>query len=121
MSKTDKCALCLEMKPLCKSHLLPKSLYKLLRHSDAHPNPWVLTQATRSSAVITSRQAIEHLLCTTCENLLSAGGEKYLLARCLRQDGTFPLRDLILPAEPVAWAGEQRIYHSTRNHALDLD
>lgn len=122
MSKTETCALCHEVKPLCKSHLLPKSLYKLIRREGAHnPNPWALTQATKSSAAFTSRQAVEYLLCTTCENVLSAEGEKYVLAHCLRQDGTFPLRELTLAIEPVTWADGQQLYHGTRNPALNTD
>jgi hypothetical protein len=80
MSKNGMCALCRDVVPLCKSHLLPKILYKLIRPADAlHRNPVAFTQ---TSAVMTSRQTVEYLLCTTCENLLSAKGEKYVLAHC---------------------------------------
>jgi hypothetical protein len=44
-----------------------------------------------------------------------------VLAHCLRQDGTFLLRDLTLATEPANWAAEQRLYHGTRNAALNID
>ena len=114
------CALCLKEKALCRSHLLPKSLYRLIRSEGApNPNPFAVVQtATQAKAALTSRQTAKHLLCSVCENLLSSGGEKYVLAHCLRQDRTFPLRDKVLQGEPLVRAGGELLYHSSRNPGI---
>src|SRR5437762_2873238 len=103
MATRTTCRLCTQSKPLCRSHLLPKALYKALRlgGSDENPNPLIITQTpTDASAMATSRQAVQPLLCQTCENVLSAPGEKYALAQCLKLDGTFPLRDVLQRTTP---------------------
>jgi hypothetical protein len=119
MRSAANCAMCGRMTSLCNSHLLPKSLYKLMRSvGAANPNPLALTPETR---VATSRQTTKHLLCSTCENRLSASGEKYVLAHCLRQSGAFPLRDLAVPAEPQIRFDGQCLYHSTKNVGINID
>ncbi len=124
MFGTERCGLCGELKPLCKSHFLPKSLYKLLRPRDrANPNPSAFTMvpAKRPRGVITSRQSVERLLCTACENLLSAKGENYVIVQCLRQDGTFPLRDSILATEPLVSTGREQVHHISKNPAFNTE
>jgi len=120
MSWYGACALCLEEKALSRSHLLPKSLYRLVRSEGApNPNPFALVQtATQANAALTSRQTAKHLLCSRCENLLSSGGEKYVLAHCLRQDRTFPLRDKVFQCKPLLRAGRELLYHSSRNPSI---
>ena len=59
------CALCLEEKPLQKSHLLPKAMYRGLREEgDSISNPILITQGVATS---TSRQLVQPLLCSACE------------------------------------------------------
>jgi hypothetical protein len=50
----------------------------------------------------TSKQAKQNLLCKICEDRLNKNGESWVIANCYNpQDGTFPLRDLILPAKAL--------------------
>ena len=109
MSTTRVCGLCHRQALLCKSHLMPKALYRLLRSDGAaNPNPFSIRQTiTQANAAITSRQAAKHLLCRSCQNVLSAKGEKYVLANCLRQDVTFPLRDKVLVRAEASASGQR--------------
>jgi len=55
------CALCLEVRDLRDSHLIPRAFYKLVRDAEAkHPNPIVVNPAI---TVATSKQVSDHLLC----------------------------------------------------------
>ena len=105
---TRECRLCLNVRQLCKSHLLPKAIYKTLRSSTApNPNPILLGDGF---AAQTSEQAQEYLLCERCENLFREGGEDWVLANCLRPGGRFPLRDKLYNATPVVQDSEIRFY-----------
>lgn len=87
-----QCKLCLHDKQLRNSHFLSAGIYRELRDDHGgNPNPWVVTS---KSAVQTSRQMRAHLLCHDCEQRLSRLGESWVLAHCLRKDGTFPLASL---------------------------
>jgi hypothetical protein len=96
--KVGTCGLCREQRDLRDSHLLPASVYKLLREPDClNPNP---VMVTRAHAGATSRQVTARLLCQDCEQRFSRNGERYVLAQCARRD-SFPLRDTLRRLTPV--------------------
>jgi hypothetical protein len=92
-SHVGSCGLCLIIKELQDSHLLPAATYKLSRiNSRRDPNPVVIT-TKRSST--TSRQVSAYLLCAECENKFSRNGESYIFNQCARPGGEFELRELL--------------------------
>jgi len=105
---TLECRLCLNVRPLCKSHYLPKAIYKTLRSSTSpNPNPVVFGAGFGYQ---TSEQAQTHLLCEECEARFRNGGEDWVLANCLRPSGKFPLRDILYNATPAWEDNEIRLY-----------
>jgi hypothetical protein len=97
----SRCRLCLEVKPLQKSHLLPKALYRLLRtQSIKNPDPvWF----TRKAAWTSSKQLADELLCSDCEQLFNKNGEDWVLRHCYRGKHRFRLRQMIAGIRPVAF------------------
>jgi hypothetical protein len=106
--------------PLRESHYLPKGIYRLLRDDGAkNPNPWLLTDKT---SVQTSRQMTASLLCDDCEQRLSDMGENWVLARCLRKDGAFPLAATLRSREPDV-SGPQtptKVYYAAGIPEIDV-
>ncbi len=74
------------------SHIMPKWAYRRAR-GDAR-NPVMIHDG---SAVLTSRQVTEHLLCRSCEQSFSRA-EKYAAEVVYQQDGSAPALSLLEPA-----------------------
>ena len=74
-----KCKLCLQVRDLQNSHLMPAALYKKSRtQGAANPNPM---QVTERGSIQTSRQMRNYVLCRDCEQLFSKRGENYAMAQ----------------------------------------
>ena len=73
----DTCPLCLQVKPLIDSHLLPRRLYSLLDNAG-------LYVAERGTGTL--RQISKHLLCGDCDNKINEKGENWTLNFCYRPD-----------------------------------
>jgi hypothetical protein len=97
--KIGKCKLCLANSvELHDSHFLPKGVYRILRDDGASkPDPWIITER---KAVQISLQLKAALLCHDCEQRFSRQGENWVLANCLRRDGTFPLASILASRTP---------------------
>jgi len=93
------CKLCLQVKELCQSHYIPKSVYRLF-HKRQLGDPVVMTP---NLVLSTSQQIRDYLLCLDCEARFSIA-EKYVVA-CMARDGGFPLRDK-LQGKPSSPAGK---------------
>ena len=94
MRPSGKCALCLEEHPLCDSHLLPKSMYRLLRAPNLkNPNPVHIVRS--GTAYATSKQISDYLLCNGCEQRFRREGEDWTMAQCYRDNHTFRLRETL--------------------------
>jgi len=104
-----QCSLCQEMKDdLRDSHLLPRSVYRLLRTpASDDPNPVLIT---KERAMITPRQVTAPLLCGGCEDLFSKNGETWAMANCDRGSEGFRLRDLLTSAPPLARLPNALVY-----------
>lgn len=88
------CGLCGQTRELQQSHLLPRALYKRLRDkSRGNPNPLLFSAKDEHQ---TSRQAVQYLLCSECEQRFHRYGEDWTLEQCARDANMFPLRDLLL-------------------------
>ena len=109
-----KCKLCLrDDVDLQNSHFLPAGIYRILRDdAEKSPHPWVLTKKT---AVQSAKQMKAWLLCTDCEQRLSANGEDWVLRNCLKKDGRFPLASILASKTPEASSDETntKVYHAS--------
>lgn len=88
---TAACGLCREVRPLCRSHLLPRAFYRLLRGNGAenpNPNPHFLTREFDQQI---PSQAADYLLCDVCEQMFRRNGEDWVLRHCYRGHGIFRL------------------------------
>jgi hypothetical protein len=113
-----RCALCLLVKNLQDSHLLPKSLYKKTRTPGAtNPNP---TLVTSRGTVQTSRQIKDYLLCEDCEGLFSRNGEDYVM-RQVAHRGEFPLLDTLRAAAATKSEGGFDWYDKVAVPGIDRD
>jgi len=77
---------------------MPAGVYRLLDSPRApNRNPVLVT----SQAVVqTSRQITEHLLCTSCEQILQREGEGWVLPLLATREGAFPLHDILTARPP---------------------
>ena len=116
-----ECKLCLrDPVVLENSHFLSAGIYRQLRDENgANPNPWLVTSR---SAVQTSRQMTAHLLCRDCEKRFSNGGERWVLTRCSKKDGTFPLASVLSSRIPDLSSSESqtKVYFAARIPKIDI-
>lgn len=110
-----RCALCLENQELVSSHLIPQAVYDYCRSPGSEP-----VSMTSTIVMQTSRQVQHRLLCQRCEDILNKGGESWLLPLLATIDKKFPLLDIIEQFEPDEVDGEGRIYHASRNPAIEV-
>jgi hypothetical protein len=112
-----KCKLCWEDRELQDSHLLPAAVYKMCRaQSDESPDPIGIRNDPKIKAFRvfqTSKQITGHVLCFSCEQILNAKGEDWLLPQLSTLQG-FPLYDKITTIEPAAIDGDLSAYESVR-------
>lgn len=112
----QKCPLCLEVKPVVKSHLMPATLYEYCTPPDGHPI------AVTSDVVLESdRQLQDHLLCADCEDVLNKGGENWVLPLLARLEGPFPLYDMLVRIEPDVVDGDARVYAAAKSADIQVD
>jgi hypothetical protein len=89
------------------SHLLPRGIYKFLGEPDQKiKDPIVVSRRT---AISTSKQMKDFLLCLTCERLFNRNGEDYVL-RQIWNGKSFPLLDRLKVAAPVDFKVRGKAY-----------
>jgi hypothetical protein len=108
------CKLCLkDGMDLQRSHLLSAAIYRILRDDGraANPNPVLITP---EGQVQSSKQQRAFLLCRSCEAILSREGEDWIFRHGMKNDGGFPLADVLRRSRPsVGTLGEHtRLYES---------
>jgi hypothetical protein len=109
-----KCKLCLGNEvELQRSHLLSAAVYRILRDDGVAPNPNPVL-ITPEGRVQSNQQQWAHLLCRSCEALLSREGEDWVFRHGMKQDGRFPLAELLRRSRPSVGAlGEHtRLYEA---------
>jgi len=105
-----QCKLCSQTKKLQKSHYLPQGIYKRLRDENCeNPNPWEISKGT---AVQTSKQQCEFLLCSECERLFSENGENWVLRNCLQLNTKFPIASILASKAPDVRTGLTKVYYA---------
>ena len=108
------CKLCLrEGVELQRRHLLSAAVYRILRDERVSPNPNPVL-ITPEGRVQSNQQQWAHLLCRSCEALLSREGEDWVFRYGMKQDGSFALAELLRRARPsVGTVGEHtRLYEA---------
>ncbi len=108
------CKLCQrECVELQRSHLLSAAVYRILREENgtSNPNP---VQITPEGRVQSSKQQRAHLLCRSCEAILSRQGEDWIFRNTMKNDGSFPLSDLLRTYKPSVGTleGHTRLYEA---------
>ncbi|WP_148053356.1 hypothetical protein [Pseudomonas fluorescens] len=107
--KNGICGLCKRLAILKKSHLLPKSAYKVLRSSGAKFSPPTKVEIDRKRFVQTDRQIVEYFLCGKCEQTFSTRGED-VVSKLWARGERFPLLDILQLLPPVSIRGENYGY-----------
>jgi hypothetical protein len=112
----DICKLCLQVKDLLKSHLIPAGALKSLRARESeNPNPLIVTS---DRIVQSSEQAAYYAFCRNCEDVFNDGGERWLIPQLADLDG-FPLYDMLIKAEPFYREGDFSAYHASSIPGFD--
>ena len=88
----QQCALCRRRAKLRESHLLPASLYRIIRSDSGSTSLRHPVLVHNGKAVMTSIQFTCPLLCDNCEDLFSKKGERIVVAECHRPHESFLLR-----------------------------
>lgn len=103
------CGLCLKPTVLQDSHLLPASGYKLARGGpgEAISSPILITP---KKSFPSDKQITDYFLCRKCEQKFNSRGESYVMSQCARQNGNFPLQDLLQTASPVRNWGTGQLF-----------
>lgn len=114
--RTGICRLCLQERDLCESHYLSKGLYKALRglHSK-NKSPLLVTG---KASFRTSRQMTAKLLCSECEQLLSAKGERYTI-RVMSNRRGFLLLETVQRLTPAVGRSEVAAYKCANTLSVD--
>ena len=103
------CGLCLQDRVLKKSHLMPKSLYRVTMNSSSESaKDFVFVSMKEGSSWLTNNQVKTPFLCGTCENLFSKKGERTVCEECYRGDGKFMLQDKVKKASAISTEGDKR-------------
>lgn len=113
---TQKCPLCLEVKPIVRSHLIPQAVYDYCRAPGGNP-----IFITSKLVLETSRQAQHPLLCKECEEILNKGGESWLMPLLAQHEGPFPFYDLVTKKPPAERSDVAVGYAAVDNPDIDVD
>ncbi|EPK8416802.1 TPA: hypothetical protein ACX387_004747 [Klebsiella pneumoniae] len=97
----EKCELCGKYAVLKNSHLMPKSLYKVITRT-FHPYDSAPIWASKSqkSSYYSNSQITKKLLCGVCEDRFNKYGEKYVVEKCMKNPQTFELKRVLDSSTP---------------------
>ena len=110
------CKLCVETKPLIRSHLVPSGVYSLCCDS-THTHIFINSRVVMHS----SREVQDYLLCRECDNSLNHHGESWLIPKLARQDGSFPLLDILEKISPIEKDGESVAFVVANNPEINIE
>ena len=118
---TAACGLCGQVRLLCRSHLLPRAFYRLLRGDgieNPNPNPHFLDETFHQQI---PSQGADYLLCENCEQMFSRNGEDWALDHCYRGREIFRLHSYLANAESVVNTGTLFAYEAARIPEINAD
>jgi hypothetical protein len=108
--------MCIQVKPVVKSHLIPAALYALCAPEGGSP-----VRVGGGVVMPTDRQTWTYLLCEKCEDILNSGGETWTIPRLATIAGTFPLFELLAGEQLVFCEGDEAIYNLRTNPMIDVE
>ena len=111
-----KCRMCLDKKSLVRSHLMPAALYDYCRKREHRP-----IKVGGGFVIPTDRQTQDYLLCEDCEDVLNAGGERWILGKLATWERTFPLYDLLTKVPPLFDEGDMVVYLAGQNPTIEVE
>jgi len=114
---TGSCGLCGNVGQLQDSHLIPRSIYRLLRASGKP-----VVHLTANFAIPTDREITDYFLCPSCEDLFSRNGELWVVGHCYRPRAkTFRLQTALRGANAVGGSQEFRLYDGSCVPGIEMD
>jgi hypothetical protein len=102
-------------KPLASSHLIPAGVYKYIRKGEHRP-----IRVGGGVVLLTDKQTQTHLLCDDCEDILSRGGEAWVVSKLLTLEKKFPLYDLLTQRKPNFDVDGALIYCAEQNPQIEV-
>ncbi len=108
--KQGKCKLCLEVRPICDSHLAPAGLYKYCKAAELGP-----VRMTAEEIAVANDEVTAYLLCQECEQRLNRDGENWLLPKLATMEQKFPFYDILTRVPPDTFQGNVSAYACSRN------
>ncbi|MDD5434726.1 MAG: hypothetical protein PH343_04790 [Nitrospira sp.] len=94
------CGLCKKQRKLCESHLIPKSIYKIVVNKSLSTSPVLIKGGKEDVSSKTSKQVKAHFLCINCEEILTKHGEDYVLRYTYRDASKFKLQEILNGLKP---------------------
>jgi len=113
----QKCPMCLGVKEVVSSHLIPSALYDYCRSAD-NASP---VRVGDGVIMHTDRQTQAYLLCTDCEDILNKGGENWVNRKLATMKQSFPLYDLLVGTIPAFDENGGTLYCANQNPMIDAD
>lgn len=108
--------MCIQVKPVVKSHLIPAALYSVCAPEGESP-----IKVADGVVLPTDRQTWTYLLCEKCEDILNSGGETWTIPKVATIEGRFPLYELLESVPPVLCEGDLAVYSARTNPAIDVE
>jgi hypothetical protein len=109
--------MCLLMKTVVASHLIPEALYSHVTDGKSSP-----IRVGDGYVIPTDRQIKTYLLCLDCEDILSKGGETWVCPKLAWVDRSFPLYDLLQAAGGyIVDADKEGLIWAANNPAIDVE
>lgn len=93
----EQCGMCKAQKALVESHLIPKSIYRIIVRKSISRSP---VSIKGGKFVKTSNQVKAHFLCSCCEAKLSKHGEDHVLRYTYRDAGEFKFQETLVGIKP---------------------
>jgi len=106
----QKCPLCLKIKQIVSSHLMPEAMYRFCTPAGGHP-----ISISSQFVIESDHQRQDYLLCEDCENDLTRAGESWLLPLLPPYKGSFPFYDLLTKFLPGTINGDAAVYATVTN------
>jgi hypothetical protein len=114
--KSGICKLCRFDRELLRSHLIPAALYDYVRAEYMSP-----VRVGDGVVVPTDRQVQDHLLCSSCEDLLNKGGESWVNPKLATTAQSFPLYDILTSQPAAVDDGDNVVYFAANNPLFKCD
>ncbi len=91
----ETCGLCLQKKPLRESHLLPRSVYSVIRNLYGSNSGIISASSIDGNAILTDKHVTSKFLCHECEQMLNRNGENAVMKEYKRSPQKFRLLDIL--------------------------